>query len=136
MAQASEVAFAAPRGRRHDEKCCPADWEERADEPADAVGRLFGADPEGVKALGGLEEPWPRRRRWPCCATSELRAPPRSGFDASGSGKEGSGAAVTGAGHCPLSPHPSLMLTSSSFASGGRRGVSLPVPRLLDNDAG
>ena len=63
MAQALEVAFAAPQCR-HNEKCCPADWEERADEPADAVGRLFGADPEGGKALGGLEEPWPSRRRW------------------------------------------------------------------------
>ena len=48
-------------------------WEERADGPADAVGRLFGADPEEGKALGGLEEPWPRRRRWPCCATMPVR---------------------------------------------------------------
>ena len=35
-------------------------WEERADGPANAIEWLIGADPEGGKALGGLDEPWPR----------------------------------------------------------------------------
>ena len=35
-------------------------WEEQADGPADAVRHLVAIDPEGGKALGGMEELWPR----------------------------------------------------------------------------
>ena len=35
-------------------------WEEQADGPADAVRHLVAVDPEGGKALGGMEELWPR----------------------------------------------------------------------------
>ena len=40
-------------------------WEERADEPADAVEHLVVPDPKGGEALGDLERPWPRHLRCP-----------------------------------------------------------------------
>ena len=41
----------------------------RPDGTATIDGRFFSADPEGGKALGGWEEPWPRHGRRPCCMT-------------------------------------------------------------------
>jgi len=45
-----------------------AAWEDRADEPTNAVKRLVIADLEGDKALRAVEGPSLRHRRWPCCS--------------------------------------------------------------------
>ena len=73
-------------------------WEEWTNGPTDAVGQLFGADPEGGQSAGEIGGALAQASEVAMLMTSELPASPRSGFDASGSGKEGSGAAVTGAG--------------------------------------
>ena len=43
-------------------------WEERADEPANAVDHCVIADPEGGKVLRGVKGPWPGHRRCPRCS--------------------------------------------------------------------